>query len=106
MEKGHAVTFDCGNTLIYERSFEPARRLRVAAVAELCAEAGRPVSQEAAAASIAAAYARHIELWGRGEGTWAPDIAAWVMESAGIEDVHLTARLGVRFEEAGLASEV
>jgi len=106
METLRAVTFDCWNTLIHERSFEPARRLRVAAVCDLCGEAGRPVSRETAVEWIAAAHARHIALWDQGEGTWASDMAEWVMASGGIDEPDLTARLGRHFEEAGLASEI
>lgn len=101
-----AVTFDCWQTLLLDRHFERARALRIEALVEAAAGRGVDVAPESAAATIAAAHGRHVELWTRGVGSGSREIAAWALGALGIEDAALAAALGHRFEEAGLAGEV
>ena len=100
-----AVTFDCWNTLIRERGSDAARTLRIDALIDLARD--RNLSAEAAGAAIRAAHARHLELWSQGVGSGSAEMAAWALESLGLGgDAVVAARLGGRFEEAGLANEI
>lgn len=102
-----AVTFDCWQTLLVDRDFRGARAQRISALVEAAATRGVELAPDAAAAAIAAAHARHVELWSRGVGSGSAEIARWALEGLGLDaDPALAARLGDRFEEAGLAGEV
>ncbi len=101
-----AVTFDCWNTLLVDSDLDAARALRVAALTDTAATRGVDVAGEQAIAAIRAAHARHVELWRRGFGSGAAEMAAWALEAVGVADRSLAAALGHRFEEAGLAGSV
>jgi FMN phosphatase YigB (HAD superfamily) len=101
-----AVTFDCWNTLIRDRDLAASGALRVEALVEAARGLGREVSSDAAAAAIRAAHERHLALWSRGVGSGSPEMAAWALAALEVADAAAAARLGARFEEAGLASEV
>jgi putative hydrolase of the HAD superfamily len=83
-----AVTFDCWNTLLYERDWNLAHALRVTRLREAAEEAGQPVSPEEASRAFDAAWGRHMELWVAGEATGAPEVARWSLEALGIVDAH------------------
>lgn len=100
-----AVTFDCWNTLLRERDFRVARGLRAAALVEIAGAAGVDLSVEAAGDAIRAAFDRHVELWVRGVGSSAPEIAEWALERIGVADADAARRLVPRLEEASLAGE-
>lgn len=101
-----AVTFDCWQTLLVDRDFGGARALRISALVEAAATRGVELAPDAAAAAIAAAHARHVELWSRGIGSGSGEIARWALEGLGLDGAAVATRLGDRFEEAGLAGEV
>ncbi len=101
-----AVTFDCWNTLLVDDDLDAARALRVAALTDAAASRGMAVEGEQAIAAIRAAHARHVELWSRGIGSGAIEMAEWALASVGVTDLQLAPSLGHRFEEAGLAGSV
>jgi len=101
-----AVTFDCWNTLLVDGDLDAARALRVAALTDTAAARGVDLGGEQAIAAIRAAHARHVELWSRGFGSGSVEMAAWALEAVGVADRSLSATLGNRFEEAGLAGSV
>jgi putative hydrolase of the HAD superfamily len=101
-----AVTFDCWNTLLLDRDFERAQRLRAEALVEAAGARGIAADPASALAAIRAAHGRHIELWSRGTGSGSGEIATWSLESFGITDPALARGLGELFAEAGLAGDV
>ena len=101
-----AVTFDCWNTLLVDHALDAARALRVAALIEAAGTKGVQLDDARALTVIRAAHMRHVELWSRGIGTGALEMAGWSLEAIGIADASLVPELGHRFEEAGLAGSV
>lgn len=100
-----AVTFDCWNTLLRERDFRVPRALRAAALIEIAAASGTEVSDEAAREALRAAFERHLDIWKRGIGSGAPEIAGWALSAVGVTDAAAALRLVPRLEEASLGGE-
>lgn len=101
-----AVTFDCWNTLLVERSREMAWALRVAALRGVAAAQGIELDEDRAEALLRAAHARHVEHWRRGASSGAREVAQWALEALELQHVQLAQQLSHRFEEAGLALDV
>jgi putative hydrolase of the HAD superfamily len=100
-----AVTFDCWNTLLRERDFRVARALRATALVEIAEGAGVAVSYERAGEAIRRAFDRHVELWVRGIGSGAPEIAGWALDAVGVANTDAARHLAPRLAEAALSGE-
>jgi|GEM_PF-215044 len=79
-----AVTFDCWNTLLVEEDWPRAHALRVAALHDVAAEAGRDVTPAMAGSAFDAAWGRHQDLWHEGVASGSREIAAWGLEALGV----------------------
>jgi putative hydrolase of the HAD superfamily len=103
----NAVTFDCWNTLLCEQNWHEAHRRRVDALLHAARETGARVEPEPAAAAFDRAWQRHIELWERGVGSGARQVAAWAMHELGALTHGATFELLVaHFEHASHSSAV
>ena len=80
-----AVTFDCWRTLLVEEKWEVAHGLRVAALEKAARSAGRALEPGEAGRAFDAAWARHMDLWGREVATGAREVAHWSLEELGLE---------------------
>jgi len=102
-----AVTFDCWSTLLVEKEWPKAHRLRVEALRDAAREAGRPIDLVEASRCFDAAWERHMKLWREGIASGAGDVAQWALESLAIEgrgDVYR--HLVSHFEEASHSGRV
>jgi putative hydrolase of the HAD superfamily len=102
-----AMTFDCWNTLLVEEDWPRAHALRVAALHDVAAEAGRSVTTEEAGSAFDAAWGRHQELWQNGVASGSREIAEWglaalELPTSGPAFEHLV----LLFEEASHTSHV
>ncbi len=102
-----AVTFDCWNTLLFERDWESAHALRVAELQSAAREAGRHPSREEAGRAFDAAWERHMRCWREGRATGARDVAHWGLAELGLDDPHPALEHLVRaFEQASHTGQV
>lgn len=97
----HTVTFDCWGTLLMQPRGDVAAGDRVGA---LVGAAG--VDAETASTAIAAAFARHDELWVQGVATGSAEMAVWALTSLGIDAPGVATTLARRWEEAALRAPV
>jgi FMN phosphatase YigB (HAD superfamily) len=96
-----AVTYDCWGTLLKDRDWEGAMTHRVGALlnyVELDEPAARRLLEEA--------YARHDEAWKQIETFGPGRMAAYCLESQGIDDDDAIAELTRSFETASLVTGV
>ncbi len=103
----HLVTFDCWNTLLSEKNWPVAHRLRVEELRRAALEAGREIPHGEAERAFDAAWGRHMEAWTEGIATGAQDIAKQGLAELGLEDAHPALEHLTRiFEEASHSSDV
>jgi putative hydrolase of the HAD superfamily len=102
-----AVTFDCWNTLLFEEDWQAAHALRVDAVAQAAAEAGKEVSVIDAGIAFDAAWERHMRIWRGGASTGAREVAVWALAELGLRTPEpALGHLVTRFQEASHSSGV
>ncbi len=102
-----AVTFDCWNTLLFERNWKTAHAVRVGALQKAAREAGRDVSMHEAGSAFDAAWERHMALWRDGETSGATEVALWALASLGLPEPHPALEHLVKiYEEASHTREV
>lgn len=104
--RARAVTFDCWSTLIVERDWHAAHRIRVEALRDAAREAGRELTTARAVAVFDAAWTRHMTLWRDGTATGAREIATWALDALAIERSDVHAHLVEHFEEASHSGRV
>jgi putative hydrolase of the HAD superfamily len=96
-----AVTYDCWGTLLKDRDWEGAMTRRVGALLDFV-----PLDEPSARALLQEAYARHDEAWKQIESFGPGRMAAYCLESQGIDDDAAITELTRSFEEASLATGV
>lgn len=102
-----AVTFDCWNTLLEERDWPEAHRLRVAALHAATIEDGAECDLEVVGKAFDRAWLRHMDLWRKGVASGAREVARWSMEALDIPLAEpVIAHLTERFQEASHSSDV
>lgn len=104
--RARAVSFDCWSTLIVERDWPAAHRIRVEALRDAAREAGRELTTARAGAVFDAAWGRHMTLWSDGRSTGAREIATWALEAVGVQRADVHAHLVDHFEEASHSGRV
>ena len=101
------VTFDCWSTLLIEKDWPVAHRLRVEELRRAALEAGRDLSQDEAGRAFDAAWSRHMEAWQEGVATGARQVATDALALLGFDDPHpALEHLTRSFEEASHSGDV
>jgi putative hydrolase of the HAD superfamily len=96
-----AVTYDCWGTLLKDRDWEGAMARRAGALLDYV-----ELDESAARALLREAYARHDEAWKQIETFGPGRMAAYCLESQGIDDDAAISELTRIFEETSLATGV
>jgi len=73
------VTFDCWDTLLFEREPGATWARRVELLAEAARRQGTPADLETARRALERAWERHWRLWHEGVASGAPEMAAWAL---------------------------
>ena len=76
-----AVTFDCWDTLLFEREPGETWARRVELLAEAAGRQGAPGDLEAARKALDRAWERHWRLWHEGVSSGAAEMAAWALDA-------------------------
>lgn len=101
-----AVTFDCWNTLLYERGNRAARELRLQALERAARGVGTILPTARTEAALDAGWLRHFELWNQGIYSGSSEMAGWSLEALGVRGVDVSQGLSDEFERAGLANQI
>ena len=92
-----AVTYDCWGTLLKDRDWQGAMQRRAGALRRFL-----DLSQDEAEALLDEAWSKHDEAWKQVETFGPGRMAAYCLESRGIDDDEAIAALTKEFEEATL----
>ena len=102
----HTVTFDCWNTLLYERDEVASRAARAAEFRRLLREHGERRDDAVLDAAFAAGWRRHVDAWQRGDTSGAPEIVGWALAELELDDPALAERIVAVVQRVSLGQDV